>query len=90
MSSKTKKNTETPFPHKVYADDDLKVGIFISSTATWNNGAKIILRNMFWELICMKPNPFSDITIMTQQQAIFFGLTLHVIIIILMVLTTGT
>ena len=35
----------------------------------------------------MKPNLFSDITIMTQQQAIFFGLTLHVIVIILMVLT---
>ena len=26
---------------------------------------------MFWELIYMKPNPFSDITIMTQQQTIF-------------------
>ena len=54
-----------PSPHKVYADDDLKVGIFKSSTATWNSGAKIILRNMLWELIYMKPNPFSDITIMT-------------------------
>ena len=38
-----------PSPHKVYPDDDLQVGIFKSSTATWNNGAKIILRNMFWE-----------------------------------------
>ena len=27
---------------------------------------------MFWEWIYMKPNPFSDITIMTQQQAIFW------------------
>ena len=27
---------------------------------------------MFWELIYMKPNPFSAITIMTQQQAIFW------------------
>ena len=55
-----------PSPHKVYADDDdLKLGIFKSSTATWNSGAKIILRNMLWELIHMKPNPFSDITIMT-------------------------
>ena len=57
---------------KVYADNDLQVGIFKSSTATWNSGAKITLRNMFWELIYLKPNPFSDITIMTQQQAIFW------------------
>ena len=48
------------------------MGIFKSSTVTWNSGAKIILRNMFWELIYNKPNPFSDITIMTQQQAIFW------------------
>ena len=27
---------------------------------------------MSWELIYMKPNPFSDITIMTQQQSIFW------------------
>ena len=56
-----------PTPHKVYADDDLQVGIFKSYT-----GAKIILRNMFWELIYMKPNPFSDITIINQQQAKFW------------------
>ena len=27
---------------------------------------------MFWELIYMQSNPFSDINIMTQQQAIFW------------------
>ena len=27
---------------------------------------------MFWELIYVKPNPFSAITTMTQQQAIFW------------------